>query len=449
MNTLLAKIFLWFWLAMAVIGVTSLLGTVFLAETPVLAGWVGSAMEMYANTAVEQYEQQGIDGLARYLESLNQSFGARAVVVDPSGKRLLPNTTADLRLLSRAESENRTVCRIRLEWRCAVIVQKPEGRYSVFIHMPRPRRLMRGSASTSILLRVGLIVLTSGILCFPLARYLAKPLRVLQRSAQRLAEGDFAARAVPQLKSRNDELMSLARDFDSMADRIQTLVESQKRMFADISHELRSPLTRISVAVGLAEQGDREALQRIPREIERLNELIEQILLLGRLEAQQVPVANSEISLSQLLNEIAEDAGYESANRNVKVTISALPGLNIRGDEQLLRSAIENVVRNAVRYSPSGTDVEIQAEPMQGQVAIRVSDRGPGVPAESLDKLFHPFYRVAQARERNSGGAGLGLAIAQRAVQTHGGSIRVANRDGGGLLVEIHLPSTQQVTKVF
>jgi two-component system sensor histidine kinase CpxA len=241
----------------------------------------------------------------------------------------------------------------------------------------------------------------------------------------------------------------LMRDFDAMAERIETLMKAQSRLLNDISHELRSPLARLNVALGLARQRagveSVDMLDRIELEASRLNELIGRILTLARLEDGEQRVPQTPVPLGELVANVAEDAEFEAQERRCHVHTTIPEGdWGVRGNDSLLHSAVENVVRNAIRYTPEGTTVEIELTREQGakgiEAVLKVSDSGTGVPPDSLEKLFLPFYRLDDARGRLTGGVGLGLAITERAVRFHGGKVSAFNRTGGGLRVEIRLP---------
>jgi len=233
-----------------------------------------------------------------------------------------------------------------------------------------------------------------------------------------------------------------------MAERLQDLVSAQSRLLNDISHELRSPLARLSVALGLAWQRTgpeaRSVLERIELEANRLNELIGRLLTLARLEGGEDAMRRTAISLEELVRDIAKDADFEAQSRHCSVGCMIQEDMIIFGSPSLLHSAVENVVRNATRHTRDSTEVEIRLARESGngteEAVVRVTDRGPGVPKEALDKLFRPFYRLDDARGRQTGGVGLGLAITERAVRLHGGTVRALNRPEGGLMVEIRLP---------
>jgi two-component system sensor histidine kinase CpxA len=247
---------------------------------------------------------------------------------------------------------------------------------------------------------------------------------------------------------RRDELGDLARDFDNMAERIESLLTSQRRLLQDISHELRSPLARLHVALGLARQrGDAApsgALDRIEREADQLNTMIGQVLTLARFDSGAERIDQERLDLAQLIRETAEDAEYEARSLSRSIRLVRCEDCVLMGTEALLRSAIENVVRNAVRYAPEGTEVEVGLSVLNrsgdAMAIIRVRDHGPGVSEDALIQIFRPFYREGDHRDRRTGGTGLGLAITERAVRLHGGSVSASNASDGGLVVEIALP---------
>jgi two-component system sensor histidine kinase CpxA len=289
-------------------------------------------------------------------------------------------------------------------------------------------------------------VISSGLVCFPLARYMTLPVVKLRSAAQKLAAGDLSARAGTSESRRKDEIAELVRDFDSMAGRLQAMVKAQSRLWSDISHELRSPLARLSVALELARQrsgpGATGALERITLESERLNELIGRLLTIAKLDSGEDKVEKSPIELEELISEVAQDAEFEAQSRQCHVKFTSREDFTLMGNATLLRSAVENVVRNAIRYTKEGSNVEIllASDDRANTALLTIDDAGPGVPPDALDKIFRPFYRIDDARGRQTGGVGLGLAITERSVLLHGGTIRALNRPEGGLRVEIRLP---------
>jgi signal transduction histidine kinase len=235
----------------------------------------------------------------------------------------------------------------------------------------------------------------------------------------------------------------LAVDFDAMAARLRTLLEARQQLLRDVSHELRSPLARLQIALGLARRPGANLTQefdRIEQEAQRLDEMIGEILSLSRLDDPTPQVATESVSIEELLEVVCENARVEGDARGIRVALEAAEGMQVIGDRELLYRAVENVVRNAVRYSPSLGLVTVKASLSGQAVLIRVQDQGPGVPVALLQRIFEPFFRVSDARDRDSGGNGIGLAITARVVALQGGTVQAANDPDGGLIMEIRLP---------
>ncbi|MDD5391127.1 MAG: ATP-binding protein [Gallionellaceae bacterium] len=274
-----------------------------------------------------------------------------------------------------------------------------------------------------------------------MAWYVAKPIRNLRGAFRAVTEGRLDTRVQSSMGGRSDELADLGRDFDRMARQLQTHIAAQQRLLHDVSHELRSPLARLHAAIGLARQNPAkldQTLERIERESTRLDELVGEVLTLSRLEAGTPGAPTEAIDLMEMVASIADDAGFEAeANgRGVHFTGAGEVIATVRGE--LLYRAIENVIRNAAKYTAPGSTVEVRASQnaTTGVFEVVVSDRGSGVPESDLEAIFEPFYRA----DSNTTGYGLGLAIARRAVASHGGQVRARNRPEGGLEVTITLP---------
>lgn len=274
-----------------------------------------------------------------------------------------------------------------------------------------------------------------------LAWYFAKPIRHLRTGLDAVANGDLGARVMPGMGTRRDELADLGRDFDRMAERLQAVVEGQQRLLHDVSHELRSPLARLQAAVGLARQQPErieDTMTRIERESERMNRLIGELLTLSRLEAKSA-VALGPVDMDELMAGLVEDARFEGVGRHIE--IDYVPGqmAYVLANGELLHRAIENVVRNAVRYSPTGSVVRIEAGVCASCIfRISVLDTGPGVGDSDLKAIFTPFFRGNAMASHE--GYGLGLAIARRVVEGINGTITAKNRKNGGLSVRIEMP---------
>ena len=301
---------------------------------------------------------------------------------------------------------------------------------------PRDNRRNRGLPMVPML--SGLLVSLFSALA--LAWYFAKPIRQLRRAFDAAAAGDLGVRVGDGMGGRRDELADLGRDFDHMTERLGQLVEGQKRLLHDVSHEMRSPLARLQAAIGLARQQPEhfdETLVRIEREGERLDALVDELLTLSRLQAG-VSGEIEAIDMEELLVGIVEDARFEGAARQVDVTLAAAGLPEVRANPALLHRAIENVVRNALHHSPKGGVVRVTGEVTGARLRLSIADHGPGVPAEALEKIFQPFYRGGGMT--SGGGYGLGLAIAERVIAAVDGRIRAKNAATGGLIVEINLP---------
>src|ERR1700733_131107 len=289
-----------------------------------------------------------------------------------------------------------------------------------------------------------------GLTTFVLVLIFTRPVARLREAARQLAQGNLSARVrEPGKRSRifkEDEFDALVHGFNHMAERLESLVNAQKLLLRDVSHELRSPLARLNVALELSrEDADPTMsthLDRIERETERLNQLIGQLLTLSSMEAAESPGKFERVSLKQLLEEMIPDATYEAQQRDASVDLHADCECVVQGRRELLYRAIENVVRNAVRYTEAGTQVEIRLrQDHQNHVAaVEISDRGPGIPESEVESIFRPFHRVDAARSAQTGGFGVGLAISERAVKLHNGQIRASNRAGGGTTIQISLP---------
>jgi len=322
-------------------------------------------------------------------------------------------------------------------------------------------------------MHVALAMAISACFALLLAAYITAPLARIRASARRVARGDLSAHIGDLRFGRSAEILALASEFDQMTARLRDLVEGQRRLIRDVSHEMRSPLSRMRIALELARANLKEALvepagavlepvtsgrepdrspaqrfsgieavnqlDRIEREAERLEEMIAQAIQLTRMETT-TPSKVEDVALDQLITDIASDAAFEAQARPCALHIAQNEPLVVRAEADLVASAIENVVRNAVKYTAADSTVSIRLDRVEGQARVRVRDCGPGVPAGDCARIFEPYFRTDVARQRKSGGSGLGLAIAKRAIERQGGRIHASNIDGGGLEVEILLP---------
>jgi two-component system sensor histidine kinase CpxA len=301
---------------------------------------------------------------------------------------------------------------------------------------------------TAALGRVTAVVAVAGVFCFLLAQHIARPIDRLRSAARRIADEQLQTRVDGSVLDRKDELADLGRDFDRMAERIEGLVTAQRQLLGDVSHALRSPLARLNVALGLARQRSGEPtsthLDRIELEADRLNSLIGQLLKMARVESGVDLETPTEFDLANVIEEVGADAGYEARHRDCTVQFTQTGACLVLGAREMLRGAVENVVRNAVRHTGERSTVEISMDRQEtaGQplAIIRVRDHGPGVPEAALEGLFIPFHRAANGASSHPDGTGLGLAITKRTFEVHHGHVSAANAADGGLVVTLQLP---------
>jgi len=461
--SLFLKIFLWFW--GAIMGVTLVLLLIFGTapeENSVKSGSIANTLATYSVASYYAFRGGGDAGLRTFLNSKRRS-GVQMYLFDPQNRArgLREGEKVPLEVQEVATSTQFSAQSVgggTLQYQISAFrltasqpIVTPYGVYVFVGSVSRPLLVLRHLNTRTAILSVVMGFLIIGLFSSVLARYLALPVSRIRLAAQRLSSGDLSARVQPNHIPRGrDEIAHLARDFDTMAGRLQSLVTAQNRLLGDVSHELRSPLARMNLALELARRGDdvkrHAALERIERESARLDVLVGELLTLSRLEnGLRAETINNAVDLVALTREVAADAEFEAANagRGVSVMFRAPEKpVIVRGDPELLRRAIENVSRNALRHTADDSQVAIELFVEGPNVVVSVADGGPGVPPDELDAIFHPFYRVEGARDRPDGssGTGLGLAIAQRAVTAHGGTISARNREEGGLRVRLSLP---------
>ncbi len=277
---------------------------------------------------------------------------------------------------------------------------------------------------------------------------MARPIVDISLASREFAAGNLDARINSGASARFDEIGDLANDFNLMAQRLQNMINGQHKLLGDISHELRSPLARMQIALEILEKKSETANQpmfeKIHLEIVRLNELIGKILQINRLNSSRQPLQANDLNILHVLQPICDDAIFEGQDKNIKVSLSCPKDIILSANHELLAQAVENVVRNAVKYSENHGEIQVSAclDQIKNEVVIRITDQGPGIPKQHLPRIFEPFYRCQDDRDRKTGGVGLGLSIAYHAVQAHGGTISMQNLDPAGLQVEIKLPES-------
>ena len=451
MRSLFLKIFLWFWATVIATGVALIL-TFILEPRSVPSRWHATLQDTarYSGAiAVEEAERGGAPAASAYLERIERETSLRACLFDSAGGLIAGGDCESFQdVASHVTVSSPSTFSMRYGIaRVALALRGSSGREYIFAtELPAGPRAALGINRASIALKWGIALLVSGFICYLLTRYLTTPILRLRAASQQLAAGDLSTRAAAAIERRHDELGDLVRDFDAMACRIEELVSRQRQLISDVSHELRSPLARLFVALDLGRErkGNDPAFDHMEKDLGLLNEMIGRLLDVARLDTSAPPVPMMPVDLAEIVSQVVRDADFESHERNGSVKLTAYEQSFVQGNAKLLQSAIENVVRNAIGYTEPGTPVEILLQSERGSSAsfarLTVRDYGPGVPESELVNIFQPFYRVSDARDRQSGGAGLGLAIADRVIRLHGGTIRAENAARRGLQVEILLP---------
>jgi signal transduction histidine kinase len=399
-------------------------------------GGMRGTADFELSEAVHAYESGGRAGLSAFFERMERSLGGRHFLLDATGRDLVTGRARPD--LLRGGAEPRPPLPWPFPFRTPHVLQferaSADGRYVYAVQVPVESDPARDLAV------FGWIILVIVVLVYVMAVTLARPIRRLREVVLRFGKGELHARA--NLK-RKDEIGDLALAFDEMAQRIEMLLTAERRLLADVSHELRSPLARLSFAVELLRKNPQsdEAYAKVKKEIDRISRMIGDLLQVTRVEGDPAAREEEWIEIGGLLREIVDDCALEAAPRGCEIKLPDEAACELHGDRELIRRAVENVLRNAIRFSPEGGSIEVEVAKEEHAFRVSVRDYGPGVPEEELAGIFRPFHRVEQDRGRaGGGGVGLGLAIARRAVLLHHGEIEAKNAHPG-LLVEIYLPA--------
>jgi signal transduction histidine kinase len=466
MSRLFYRVFLWFWLSIIVVSTTLIALTVVKhSRASRDEHWrdrFGPRVDLWAHQEAEILDHEGTFVVSKYVQSIESDPGVRNYLFDAGGLELLAGQAPPLVLQAVGSMTQSTGAEAQFFARNRMIAEKvfgPSGKsYVVIVTFPTPsilpRRLFQFVGQDNLerdgIIRLGAILLVAGLFCFWLARQITSPIDKLRIATREIANEHLDTRVDKTVTTGRDELAELGRDFDRMAERLDALVTAHRRLLADVSHTLRSPLARLSVALELARQRANpeisDHLDRIEREADRLNRLIGQLLTLARIDSEVDLQRKTVFDLASLVQEVTADGDYEARGRGRAVKFTRSSECLVEGIPPMLRGAIENVVRNAVRHTPEGTNVEIAME-LQGvrshlRAIIYVRDHGIGVSADELGSIFLPFHRSAEGANLDPYGAGLGLAITQRAFHFHGGTAIAANMPGGGLVVKLELPAS-------
>jgi two-component system, OmpR family, sensor histidine kinase CpxA len=451
LRSLILKIFLCYWIGAGIVILVIDLSPHEQMHRPEATAALAAVLRIHARTVLQAYEAGGCGAAGALLSDADNTLG----VASPDGNILCsPAVGSNLRsLIERAAVSSQPIAtNFRTFQVVALGVLSPSGKPYVL--------LLRNRFATPIFFGVvpgSTTLVISAVVTLLLAMLIAIPIRRLRSAARDIANGRLEARVTEGRGfgraghfPPSDVLHGLIVDFNHMAEHLESLVAAQRVLFRDISHELRSPLARLNVALELAREAGpasmKAPLDRIEVEAERVNDLIGQLLSLSYMETVQELSQSANLSLGDLVASVIPDIQYEANGRRCHVVARTLHECTVHGDRVLLQRALENVVRNAIRYTPENGVIEIDVEKVEcngvWMSVLRVGDSGPGVPSEELTSILLPFYRVDKSRQRSTGGFGVGLAIADRAVKLHAGEIKTWNKPEGGLVVEMIFPSS-------
>ncbi|MDP0563063.1 MAG: ATP-binding protein [Candidatus Endonucleobacter sp. (ex Gigantidas childressi)] len=442
-RSLFWRIFLWFWLAMLAMLITLFIS---FAATVDPSDFVSERRELFSELEVVSRRIEGLTQCLVHLQNF-QIPGSGYFLFDLKGD-LLGNSIISKELL---QAYQKTVSALDpiIVFKQGVLVVGPhrvilnDQLYQLYLTKEIPR-LIHWRVQQILARHWHLVIIALGVsflLCIILARYLVGPIRQLQSASRKLAKGDLTTRVDSKVAQRKDELGELGRDFDVMAEQLEFLLNSKERLLRDVSHELRSPLTRLQLSLALARRKTPEACvehNRIECEVERLDQLIGQIIRFSRIQHGVLEHGMEQVDLQELVRQLVNDGDFEAQSCHKSVILIRSSEIKIWAVRDFTSSAIENIIRNAIRFTPKESNVEVSLEEEAQQAVIKVRDYGPGVPEETLKSLFEPFFRVDETRGKENNGMGLGMAIAQSAISFHKGSITV-NNAAPGLQVEIRM----------
>jgi two-component system, OmpR family, sensor kinase len=437
-RSLFWRIFASFWLAIALVaGLSLLLGRMLNQDAWLLSQH--PALHNFAEKWVQRYEVHGSQAAQRLLEQRKRTFRIDIQVLDDSGQPLVRGTFPPRAAAFEARHSNEK----RLPWRrlSAEYTSPQTGdTYLLIYRIPLPEVVAWQRESLLWpLSALGIAILVLTLLSLWLTLSITRPLNRLRGAVHDLGQTAYQQNSLAQLAERRDELGVLAADFNRMGERVQGLINSQRQLLRDVSHELRSPLARLRIALALTERADSREREkywpRLEQECDRLEALISEILALARLDAE--PGAAQPIHLSELLHKLQDDARLDAPEQTIEIQLES--DLLLYGWPDMLQRALDNLLRNALRFNPTGHPIEIIAAKHAEQLCLSVRDHGPGVAAEQVARLGEPFFR---APGQASNGHGLGLAIARRAAERHGGQLELSNHAQGGFVATLRLPLT-------
>ncbi len=440
-RAIMGRLFLWFWATFIVTSLLAIWGSrLFFEDLQVVQIKPREVEDL--NQAIERMQRERFQNVPLHeaLDRNSRGIRGRLVAVDIRDNRLVsgggpPLRDNDKEDLLRLVNQTSPIAVKRGAFKILgpVFFERDNSRFALFaVKLDMPEK-----QTPPVLLFLAIALITTTLLSWLFAKTLTNPILHIQGSAKRLASGDWQTR-VGKAAKRQDELGQLARDFNKMAEQLESMWGAQKRLLADVSHELRSPLARLQMALGLAHQQnvDPATLSRVEREADRMEALVSQLLTLSRAEAGEATMQKHALSL--VLNDVLTDANFEAANKNKQLRIDDIPKKTVVIDSMMFCRAVENVLRNAIRHSKLVTHIAFSEDAQHWY--IHITDDGDGLTGEECERIFSPFYRATLARERESGGVGLGLSIAKAAVELHHGRIIAEPAERGGLRVTMSFP---------
>ena len=459
MRSLYWKIFLTFWLATILIIITTAWVTSEIAQKSSIPARERVFMDSYANAAVATFESGQKEALNKWLQQTGTSRQMTLYLLTSDGEIIgnpVPPEVVKQIAANLAKEElddgllkfgdiivsHEILSTPGKAYRLAAVSEKPLAH---FVEIPW----------AGLTIRLSIAIIISGLICYLLSVYLTQPLRSLRMAAKSIATGKLSTRVGHFKGHHRDEIAELSGEFDRMAEQLEAIINSKERLLQDISHELRSPLARLQIAIELGRKKAKQTAEiefcRMEIECLRLNNLIGEILEFARLDKSSTQLNRSLVNIPTLVKQIVDDANFEAGGEEAQgVELQYSQDCDLYLDERLVHRAIENIIRNALRYSAPNPRVSVLVHPNEAntEIYIDIADNGPGVPEEQLIKIFNPFYRVDTSREKKTGGYGLGLSIAQQAIKLHQGNIQATNRQGGGLLVRIILPRLENQSEL-
>ena len=451
MRSLYWKIFLSFWLASTLIIVSTAWVTSELALKSAIPAREKVFMDSYANAAVTTYESGHAPALKKWLKHAGNVHNMTLYLLTHSGQ-LIGNKPAPPEIRQIAHDHLHDTLNEGLLTFGNIIISHEilstsGGAYRLAAISNTPLSHFIQITWEGLTIRLLIAVFFSGLMCYLLSIYLTKPLRSLSLAAKSIATGQLNTR-VGQFKGHyRDEIAELSHEFDRMAETIEEMIQSKERLLQDISHELRSPLARLQIAIELGRtKSNNMAIQefsRMEEECIRLNSLIGEILDYARLNQALYPLKRTKVDVPKLIQHIVDDANFEFGQTKTRVQLKTINKCNLLVDEPLIHRAIENILRNALRYSPNKAlvKIDVSLNSAKDNLIIEIIDKGPGIPEDQIEKIFNPFYRVDTSRTKKTGGFGLGLSIAQQALQLHHGNIHIQNQKPHGLSVRLSIPT--------